>query len=241
MHARAPTSGPQRVHLRSRISLPRTADPAERHRSAMRGEQPGAHPRAAATDDGAGPDDVAAERSALLRPPAPSVTPPGSVSDAAARLRSHSAASFSIDGDGDHGYDAAGSLDSTSDDADGPQVKLPGVDVVAQLSLLVVAFIWGTYTPALRFLYQTAGPPSAAVLTGVRSTIQALTLVLPSLLVGATFTGLKTSCMSTSSCAVVAHRPGSKSCSRSFNTENLLLPLCSASATLSKTIKRLHV
>ena len=152
---------------------------------------PGAHPpRAAAADDDPPPDDAGAERTALLRPPAPAVTPPaGSVGGAARQLRTHSTASFSIEGEGGgHGGHETASLDGISDveDAVTPQGSPPpGVDVLAQLSLLCVAFIWGTYTPALRFLYQTPGPPSAAVLTGVRSTIQALTLVLPSLLIGA--------------------------------------------------------
>ncbi len=157
--------------------------------------QPDAHPpRAAPADDDHPPDDDAAvqERMALLRPLAPAVTPlAGSVGGAARQLRTHSAASFSIDGEGGGGHDSqeTASLDGISahegDDAAAEGSPPAGVDVLAQLSLLAVAFIWGTYTPALRFLYQTPGPPSAAVLTGVRSTIQALTLVLPSLLVGA--------------------------------------------------------
>ena len=184
MQARAPTRGPKQVHLRHRGSQSLAPKPADRPRRAMPGEQTSAHLRAAAADDDPAPDDAAAERTALLRPPAPSVALPGSITGAS-QLRSHSAASFSIDGEGGgHDHDA-GSLDGLPDsEDDGAHSKPPGLDVVAQLSLLGVAFIWGTYTPALRFLYQTPGPPSAAVLTGVRSTLQALTLVLPSLLVG---------------------------------------------------------
>ena len=152
----------------------------------MRGDQQRAGSPAAAADDDPALDDSVAERTALLRTPRPGTTPPGSVSGDAARLRSHSAASFSIDGEGGgHGHDAASLDGDKEEDEDEAHGKLPGVDVLGQLSLLGVAFIWGTYTPALRFLYQTPGPPSAAVLTGIRSTIQALTLVLPSLLMGA--------------------------------------------------------
>jgi hypothetical protein len=152
----------------------------------MRGEQQHAASPAAAADDDPAPDDAAAERTALLRTPRPGTTPPGSVSGDATRLRSQSAASFSIDGEGGvHEHDAGSSDEEKEEDEDESHGKLPGVDVLGQLSLLGVAFIWGTYTPALRFLYQTPGPPSAAVLTGIRSTIQALTLVLPSLLLGA--------------------------------------------------------
>ena len=152
----------------------------------MRGEQQGAASDAAATDEDPGPDDDIAERTAFLRTPKLSATPPASVSGDAARLRSHSAASFSIEGEEvDHGPYAE-SLDEDKEQEDPIGSKPAGVDVLGQLSLLGVAFIWGTYTPALRFLYQTPGPPSAAVLTGIRSTIQALTLVLPSLLLSAT-------------------------------------------------------
>ena len=195
MQARAPPGGSKRVHhLRHRTSLSsRPARPAHQspHHRAMPGGQCSANPRAAAADDDPPPlDDVALERTALLRPATLSAPPSGtSIGSAAQQLRSHSAASFSIEGEG-AGYEAhdADSLDGSVSDDDGdgaPQGSPPGVDVLAQLSLLGVAFIWGTYTPALRFLYQTPGPPSAAVLTGIRSTIQALTLVLPSLLVGA--------------------------------------------------------
>ena len=200
MQVRAPPGGSKRGHLRHRISRSAPSRPAHQrppHR-AMPGGQFRAHPqRAAPAEDDPPPDDAGAERTALLRTPAPAGTPvSGSVGGAARQLRTHSAASFSIEGEGGGGHDGrdAASLDGvSSDEFDGAASQgsppPPGVDVLAQLSLLCVAFIWGTYTPALRFLYQTPGPPSAAVLTGVRSTIQALTLVLPSLIVGAPRSG----------------------------------------------------
>ena len=71
---------------------------------------------------------------------------------------------------------------ATQESAGGPY----SAELLAQLSLIAVAFIWGTYSPALRYLYEsTEGPPSPAVLTAVRGVIQAALLLLPSLLSGA--------------------------------------------------------
>ena len=190
MQVRAPSGRPRRVHLRHRIPPSTPATPPHRPHRAMPGGPSSTHPRAAAADDDPPPDDSGAERTALLQPPTATAAPPGGgVGGTARQLRTYSAASFSIEGEGgghDDHHDAA-SLDGISCEVsdDAFPGSPPGVDVLAQLSLLGVAFIWGTYTPALRFMYQTPGPPSAAVLTGLRSTIQALTLVLPSLLVGA--------------------------------------------------------
>lgn len=58
------------------------------------------------------------------------------------------------------------------------------VDLLATLSLLAVAVIWGTYSPVLRYLYQLDGPPTPAVLTAVRGTFQALILLLPGFFIG---------------------------------------------------------
>ncbi|CAL5219340.1 g1154 [Coccomyxa viridis] len=50
-----------------------------------------------------------------------------------------------------------------------------------QLYLVAVAALWGSYAPALRFLYSLNGPPSPEVLTAVRAVLQALSLVLVAL------------------------------------------------------------
>ncbi|GMH32627.1 hypothetical protein BSKO_00461 [Bryopsis sp. KO-2023] len=45
--------------------------------------------------------------------------------------------------------------------------------VLGRIMLCVVAALWGTYAPALKYLYSLPGPPSPAVLTAVRSIIGA--------------------------------------------------------------------
>lgn len=49
-----------------------------------------------------------------------------------------------------------------------------------QVYLLIVAFLWGTYSPAVRLIYSQPGPPQPEVLTAVRSCLQAGTLLVTS-------------------------------------------------------------
>ena len=49
--------------------------------------------------------------------------------------------------------------------------------LAAQLCLCGVAVLWGTYSPVVRFIYASDGPPSPATLTAVRTVIQAAVLL----------------------------------------------------------------
>eukprot|EP00192_Tetraselmis_astigmatica_P004521 CAMPEP_0117660632 /NCGR_PEP_ID=MMETSP0804-20121206/7070_1 /TAXON_ID=1074897 /ORGANISM="Tetraselmis astigmatica, Strain CCMP880" /LENGTH=436 /DNA_ID=CAMNT_0005467371 /DNA_START=375 /DNA_END=1685 /DNA_ORIENTATION=- len=53
---------------------------------------------------------------------------------------------------------------------------------VGIVALIGVAFLWGTYTPVLRFLYDIEGAPSPSMLTAVRGVLGSLVLGLSSLL-----------------------------------------------------------
>uniref|UniRef100_A0A061R8Z7 Drug metabolite transporter superfamily n=1 Tax=Tetraselmis sp. GSL018 TaxID=582737 RepID=A0A061R8Z7_9CHLO len=54
---------------------------------------------------------------------------------------------------------------------------------VGTFALVAVAFLWGTYTPVLRFLYANPGAPSPSMLTATRGILGSLILGLSSLLV----------------------------------------------------------
>ncbi len=47
-----------------------------------------------------------------------------------------------------------------------------------QLCLCGVAFLWGSYSPVVRYMYSCSGPPTPATLTAVRTVIQAAVLVV---------------------------------------------------------------
>ena len=50
-----------------------------------------------------------------------------------------------------------------------------------QVCLLSVAFLWGTYSPAVRLVYAQPGAPLPEVLTAVRAVLQAGLLLLTSI------------------------------------------------------------
>ncbi|CAK0743539.1 hypothetical protein CVIRNUC_001478 [Coccomyxa viridis] len=47
-----------------------------------------------------------------------------------------------------------------------------------QVQLIAVAALWGSYAPALRYLYALKGPPTPQALTAIRTVLQALALML---------------------------------------------------------------
>ena len=60
-------------------------------------------------------------------------------------------------------------VDASSDTAEAP---LPFLQIPGPIALLGVAFLWGTYGPALRLLYSLPGPPDPAAFTAARGLIQ---------------------------------------------------------------------
>ena len=66
--------------------------------------------------------------------------------------------------------------DSVTDDEQQAVVRVKGFKgfLEGPLVLLTVAFFWGTFSPALKALYETPGPPDPAMLTAVRTTIQVM-------------------------------------------------------------------
>ena len=60
-------------------------------------------------------------------------------------------------------------VDASSDTAEASLTFLP---IPGPMALLGVAFLWGTYGPALRLLYSLPGPPDPAAFTAARGLIQ---------------------------------------------------------------------
>ncbi|BDA41739.1 hypothetical protein COCOBI_02-5320 [Coccomyxa sp. Obi] len=53
-----------------------------------------------------------------------------------------------------------------------------------QLCLMGVAMLWGSYGPAIRYVYSLKGPPSAEALTAVKAVLQAVVLLVSMLIFG---------------------------------------------------------
>lgn len=67
--------------------------------------------------------------------------------------------------------------DSTSDtDMPESEEARPRL-LTAQLCLCGVALLWGTYSPSVRYLYATPGPPTPVALTAIRTVMQAVVLL----------------------------------------------------------------
>ena len=54
-------------------------------------------------------------------------------------------------------------------------------ELAPKLALLACAFLWGSYAPAVRLLYESPQPPDAVVVMAVRGTLQAAVLCIVSL------------------------------------------------------------
>lgn len=50
--------------------------------------------------------------------------------------------------------------------------------LTGQLCLCGVALLWGSYSPVIRYIYSSPGPPTPAALTAVRTVIQAFVLLI---------------------------------------------------------------
>ncbi|KAK9908711.1 hypothetical protein WJX75_001852 [Coccomyxa subellipsoidea] len=81
----------------------------------------------------------------------------------------------------------AASQSASSRAAGKPEPKLragKGLSDVAkgQLCLMCVAALWGSYGPAIRYIYSFKGPPSAEALTAVKAVLQAAILLVSSMM-----------------------------------------------------------